>query len=132
MKYLLDTNICIYLIKKKPASVLNRLKKTKLDDIGISSITLSEMEYGVEKSERRNQNKAALAEFMAPMNILPYDDLAAAQYGPLRSFLEKIGKTLGALDMLIAAHALSLNLTMVTNNVREFQRVPNLKVENWI
>ncbi len=132
MKHMLDTNICIYLIKKKPPEVLIRLKKTRLSEIGISSITLSELEYGVEKSERRHQNKAALAEFVAPLEVFPYDDLAAARYGHLRSFLEKQGKTLGALDMLIAAHALALQLTLVTNNVREFNRVPELKIENWV
>lgn len=132
MKYMLDTNICIYLIKKKPHSVIRRLKKTKISDVCISSITLSELEYGVEKSEKRNQNKTALAEFITPIEVFPYDDLASAHYGQLRAFLEKKGQPLGSLDMLMSAHALSRNLILVTNNVREFKRVPNLKIENWV
>ncbi len=132
MKYLLDTNICIYIIKKRPLGVLRRLKEMRLSDIGISSITLSELEYGVEKSERREQNKAALIEFAAPLQVFPYDDLAAMEYGRIRAFLEKRGRPLGPLDMLIAAHALALNFVLVTNNLREFRRVPALRVENWV
>jgi tRNA(fMet)-specific endonuclease VapC len=131
MRYMLDTNICIYIIKKRPVSVINRLQRMKISNICISSITLSELEYGVEKSERREQNKIALAEFMAPIDVVAYDDLAAARYGKLRASLEKEGQTLGSLDMLIAAHALSLGLIIATNNEREFKRVPGLKVVNW-
>lgn len=131
MKYMLDTNICIYLIKKKPPLVLQRLQKARISDVCISSITLSELEYGVEKSERRDQNKAALAEFMAPMEVSPYDDIAASHYGKIRTVLEQKGKVLGPLDMLIAAHALALKRTLVTNNLREFQRIVGLNVENW-
>ncbi|MBI2336274.1 MAG: type II toxin-antitoxin system VapC family toxin [Deltaproteobacteria bacterium] len=132
MKYMLDTNICIYLIKKKPPVVIGRLKKKKLSEVCISSITFSELEYGVEKSERIDQNKIALAEFILPIDVMPYDELAATQYGRVRTYLEKKGQTLGALDMLIAAHALSVGVTLVTNNVREFARVPGLKIENWV
>ena len=131
MKCMLDTNICIYLIKKKPSVVIGRLKKKKLSEVCISSITLSELEYGVEKSERIDQNKIALAEFILPIEVMSYDELAATQYGKVRAYLEKKGQTLGALDMLIAAHALSASLALVTNNVREFARVPGLKIENW-
>lgn len=132
MKYLLDTNICIYLIKKKPLAVINQLQKLKVSDVCISSITLSELEYGIEKSEQKNQNKVALAEFIAPIEVFSYDELAAVQYGKIRTFLEKKGQPLGPLDMLIAAHSLSLNRVLVTNNVREFNRVPGLRTENWV
>lgn len=131
MKYLLDTNICIYIIKKKPEPVLRRLIKQDVSHIGISSITLSELEYGVEKSSSRERNKLALTEFLAPMAVLPYDDNAAPTYGKIRFYLEKEGVTIGPLDMLIGAHALSLKAILVTNNDQEFERIPGLKVENW-
>lgn len=131
MKYMLDTNICIYIIKKRPASVIERLQKTKISDVCISSITLSELEYGVEKSKKNEQNKIALTGFIAPVEVVAYDDLAAARYGKIRASLEKKGQILGPLDMLIAAHALSMGLTVATNNDREFKRVTGLKVENW-
>ncbi len=131
MIYLLDTNICIYLIKKKPESVLKKLTQKRISDIGVSSITLSELEYGVEKSSQRERNKLALAEFMAPLTVFPYDDRVAPTYGQIRAFLEKKGRSIVPLDMLIGAHALSLQAVLVTNNDREFKRVPYLKVENW-
>ena len=131
MKYMLDTNICIYIIKKKPDQVIRHLQKFNLSEVCVSSITLSELEYGVEKSEQRDRNKIALANFIAPIEVITYDDLAAAQYGIIRSSLEKNGMPIGALDMLIAAHALSQGLILVTNNEREFKRVPGLKIENW-
>ena len=132
MKYMLDTNICIYIIKKKPLEVINRLMKMRVSDVCISSITLSELEYGVEKSERRDQNKVALAEFIAPIEVCSYDHHVATYYGKIRSHLEKKGQLLGSLDMLIAAHALALQMVLVTNNVREFKRISDLKVENWV
>ncbi len=132
IRFLLDTNICIYLIKQKPIEVVQKLQTLTISEVGISSITLSEMEYGVSKSAKRKQNKLALAEFATPMEILPYDDLAAREYGELRSYLESRGTPIGPLDTLIAAHALSLQCTLVTNNEKEFSRVPNLKVVNWI
>ena len=131
IKYMLDTNICIYIIRKKPGAVLRRLQRSRVSDIGISSITLSELEYGAAKSSRPQQNKLALTEFLAPIEILPYDDLAAQQYGELRAHLERKGKPIGSLDMLIAAHALSLKCILVTNNEVEFRRVPKLNIENW-
>lgn len=131
MKYLLDTNICIYLIKKKPPQVIKRLKKIDISDVAISSITLSELYYGVEKSVQKVRNKLALTEFLAPLEVLPYDDTAAVKYGNVRWDLEREGKVIGPLDMLIAAHALSLNLILVTNNEKEFKRVLGLRVENW-
>ena len=131
IKYMLDTNICIHIIRKKPGAVLRRLQRSRVSDIGISSITLSELEYGVAKSSKPQQNKLALTEFLAPIEILPYDDLAAQQYGELRAHLERKGKPIGSLDMLIAAHALSLKCILVTNNEVEFRRVPKLNIENW-
>ncbi len=132
MKYILDTNICIYLIKQRPAEVLEHLQKCTPGEIGLSSITVSELEYGVQKSSRPRENRIALAGFLAPLEILPYDDTAAAKYGEIRFDLEQQGKPIGAMDLLIAAHALSRQLTLVTNNEREFRRVANLKVVNWV
>ena len=132
MKYMLDTNICIYIIKKKPEKVINKLKKCKISDIVISSITLSELEYGVFKSSNIEKNKLALTEFLAPIDILPYDDMAASVYGEIRAFLEKQGKIIGAMDLLIAAHAISTDLVLISNNIKEFKRVPGIKLENWM
>lgn len=131
MMYMLDTNICIYIIKKKPASVLKRFQKTRISNIGISSITLSELVYGAMKSMNPEQNLLALVQFVAPLGIGAYDDKESHYYGAIRYYLEKQGTPVGALDTLIAAHALSLGCILVTNNEKEFSRVPNLKIENW-
>ncbi len=131
MKYLLDTNICIYIIKKKPDQVLKKLISQDISNISISSITLSELEYGIEKSSFKERNRLALTEFLAPIAILPYNDYAALAYGKIRFFLEKKGIAIGPLDTLIGAHALSIKATLVTNDHREFERIPGLKVENW-
>jgi tRNA(fMet)-specific endonuclease VapC len=131
MRYLLDTNICIYIIKKKPRKVLAKLMSLDIRDVGISSITLSELEYGVAKSGHPQQNRDALNAFLAPLEIVSYDQLAAHHYGRIRSFLEKKGLVIGAMDMLIGAHAMGLSITLVTNNIREFKRIPGLSVENW-
>jgi len=131
MRYMLDTNMCIYVIKKKPAQVLKRFQKSRISDIGISSITLSELVYGAVKSSKPERNHLALAQFAAPLKILAYDHSASQFYGNIRYYLEKRGTPVGALDMLIAAHALSEGCVLVTNNEREFQRVPGLKIENW-
>jgi len=132
MKFMLDTNTCIYIIKKKPPDVIERFIQTEISQIGISSITLSELSYGVSKSSKPEQNQIALAQFIAPLEILPYGDDAAQYYGTLRAHLEKQGTPIGSLDMLIAAHALSTNCTLVTNNEKEFVRIPKLKIENWV
>ena len=131
MKFMLDTNICIYIIKQKPPKVIERFNRAKISQIGISSITMSELSYGVYKSSKPEQNQMALAQFVAPLEILPYGDEAVQYYGQLRVHLEKKGTPIGALDMLIAAHALSNNCTLVTNNEKEFARVPDLKIVNW-
>ena len=132
MRFMLDTNICIYIIRQKPVKILERLTALSFADIGISSITLAELEYGVAKSSKPQQNRIALNGFLAPIEIAPFDARAAAHYGESRCFLEKRGNVIGAMDMLIAAHASSLSVTLVTNNIREFKRIPGLQVENWI
>lgn len=132
MKYLLDTNICIYIIKQKPSIVLERLQKVKVNEIGISVITLAELEYGVAKSGFPERNKLALIQFLVPFEISPFSETAAAIYGRIRSDLEKKGQIIGPYDLLIGAQALSENLTLVTNNEREFQRIPGLMIENWV
>ncbi|MBN1931677.1 MAG: type II toxin-antitoxin system VapC family toxin [Desulfobacterales bacterium] len=132
MKYMLDTNICIYIIKRKPQVVIKRFLRTEISQVGISSITLSELMYGVSKSSKPEQNQMALTQFVAPLDILPYGDDAAQYYGDIRVHLEKQGTPIGSLDMLIAAHALSAACTLITNNEKEFIRIPNLKIENWI
>ncbi len=132
MRYMLDTNICIYLIKQKPPRVLERFRQNRVDQIGVSSITVSELMYGVEKSSKPRQNLMALAMFTAPLEIAAYGDEAVAAYGALRYRLEKQGSPMGALDTLIAAHALSLDCVLVTNNEKEFNRVSGLRIENWV
>jgi tRNA(fMet)-specific endonuclease VapC len=131
MKLLLDTNVCIYLIKKSPPSVLKRFNAYAAGTIGISSITVAELEFGVQKSRYPSQNQEALEQFLLPLVILDFDHEAARAYGRIRALLENQGRVIGALDMLIAAHALSLNLPLATSNVREFSRVPGLRVLNW-
>jgi tRNA(fMet)-specific endonuclease VapC len=132
MRFMLDTNICIYIIKRKPLQVLNKLRKCTIADVGISSITLSELEYGVAKSTKPTQNREALSNFLAPLEIIPFDDRAAFHYGEIRAYLERKGQPIGAMDMLIASQARSLSVTLVTNNTREFERIPKLSLENWV
>jgi len=132
MRYMLDTNICICLIRKKPAAVIKRLRALSIPDVGISSITLAELEYGIAKSCLPEQNRDALSSFLAPLEIAEFGNDAATCYGILRARLKKQGKPIGAMDILIAAHALSLPATLVTNNTREFNRVPGLALEDWL
>ena len=132
MKFMLDTNICIYIIKQKPPQVLAKFQAYPLGAIGISSITVAELEYGVQKSHWIEKNKRALQQFLLPLNIVEFDYPAATVYGHVRTALEKQGTPMGALDTLIAAHALSLNVTLITNNAREFSRIPNLRIANWV
>lgn len=132
MKYLLDTNICIYVINEKPKKVLRKFEQYPVHEFGISSITHAELQYGVAKSKHKDTNQNALDEFLLPLTILPFHgERLVACYGEIRSLLESKGKTIGPLDMLIAAHALSLDLTIISNNIKEFSRIPNLKYENW-
>lgn len=132
MTYMLDTNICIYAIKNKPEQVLEKLKENLSNGICISAITLAELQHGVEKSINPEKNSMALLQFLSILDILPFDDLAAVEYGKICAYLQKRGTPIGTMDMLIAAHAKTENLIIVTNNVREFERVPDLKIENWI
>jgi len=130
--HLLDTNICIYIIKKKPIEVLKVLKKKSIKEIYISSITVAELEYGVEKSNYPEKNKVSLLEFLSIFHIIKFDDKDANEFGKIKVQLEKIGKIIGPMDLLIAAQAKSKKLILVTNNVKEFKRVKGLKIENWL
>jgi tRNA(fMet)-specific endonuclease VapC len=132
MKYLIDTNICIYIMNKRPNDIIKKFKEVEPGEIGISAITVSELQYGAVKSQYRNKNEIRLQEFLTPFEILNYDQNAALTYGDIRSQLEKQGRPIGPLDLLIAAHAMSLDLTLITNNVKEFKRIKKLKVENWV
>ena len=132
MKYLLDTNICIYLIKKRPPSVIAKFNEHSVGDIGVSSLLVAELAYGVQKSQRRTQNREALLQFLSPLVISEFDANAAFSYGKIRAELESQGTPIGSLDTLIAGHAVSLEVTLVTNNEREFSRVPDLVIENWM
>ena len=132
MKILLDTNICIYLIKRRPQEVRERFERYAVGEVGLSSITVSVLQYGVEKSRRVDQNRTALMQFLLPLVIADFDYEAAVVYGRVRAELERLGTPMGPLDTLIAAHALSLDVTLVTNNEREFSRVSDLRVENWV
>ena len=129
--WLLDTNICIYLIKKRPQRLLARLRGTDIDRVSVSAITVAELQYGVAKSARPEQNALALGALLAPLRVEPFDDTAATVYGAVRAGLERAGTPIGSLDLLIAAHALALDRALVTNNAREFERVAGLRVENW-
>lgn len=131
MKYMLDTNICIYLIKQKPPKVLKHFKAHAVGDIGISSITLAELRYGVSKSQYVEKNRQALDEFILPLEIADFDEKAAEEYGTIRADLEKTGKPIGSMDMLIGAHALALGATLVTNNTKEFKQIKSLKIVDW-
>ena len=132
MTYMLDTNICIYAMKNKPEQVLQRLKMELNSGVCISSITLAELEYGMKHSSNPVKNEQALLRFLVPLSVLPFGTTAASEYGEIRTYLQSIGTPIGSLDMLIAAHAKSEGMTLVTNNVREFERVPDLEVENWV
>lgn len=131
MEYILDTNICIYIIKRKPEQVLDKLLTLSVGSVSISSITLAELQYGIEKSTNPDKNKEALEKFLTPIEIIDFGVGATEEYGKVRAELEKKGTPIGSLDMLIAAHAKSLDLTLVTNNEKEFARVIDLKIENW-
>ena len=132
MKYLLDTNICIYLIKRKPKKVFDKFQTLIPSDVGVSSITVAELQYGVDKSQRQQQNQAALSQFLIPLEIVPFDEKAASPYGKIRAELERQGIVIGAMDLLIASQAIALEVTLVTNNVKEFSRIQGLKLENWL
>lgn len=131
MEYLLDTNICIYIIKKKPIIVLEKFKTFPLGSVGISTISLAELQFGIRKSLFPDKNLIALNQFIIPLEIIDFDYNATVEYGLIRAKLEKNGTPIGSLDTLIGAHAKSRGLTIVTNNEKEFQRIEGLKIENW-
>jgi len=130
--YLLDTNICVYLIKQRPASVAQKFLDLQSGAVGVSSVTVAELQFGVQRSEQPDQNRRALERLLVALQVANFDARAAEIYGNIRTCLEKRGTPIGAFDYLIAAHALSLGATLVTNNEREFRRIPMLKVENWV
>lgn len=132
MKYLIDTNICIYIMNNRPPEVIQRFKSVEIGFVGISSISVSELHYGVCESAGFKKNTKRLEEFLNPFEILPYDENAARYYGKIRSQLENQGNVIGPLDMLIAAHALSNDLILITNNEKEFNRIESVRVENWV
>jgi tRNA(fMet)-specific endonuclease VapC len=132
MTYILDTNICIYIINQKPPVILAKFQSIPLGEIGISIITLAELYYGAVKSASPDKNISALNRFVIPLEIFNFDHSAALEYGIIRSNLEKKGTPIGSLDMLIAAHAKSMDFIVVTNNEKEFSRVEGLRIENWI
>lgn len=131
MTFMLDTDIASYIMKRSEPEVLKRLQRVRVGDVGISVITKSELEYGVEVSPRRAQDRSALDEFLRYVEVLDYPGDAAEHYAQIRAELKARGAMIGANDLFIAAHARRLGLTLVTNNVRKFGRVSGLRVENW-
>ncbi|HTM06993.1 MAG TPA: type II toxin-antitoxin system VapC family toxin [Verrucomicrobiae bacterium] len=132
MKFMLDTNICIYVIKQRPETVLKRFTGYPVGDLGLSIVSLAELEYGIARSSQTGKNRSALAEFLSPLEVAAFDREAASAYGNIRAAVERKGNPIGSLDLLIAAHAVSLDVPLVTNNVKEFRRIPDLRVENWV
>ncbi len=131
MRYMLDTNICISLIRRRPQSVLKHLKRALPRGVCLSSVTVAELEYGVQKSAHVEQNALSLLQFLVGFEAAAFDDAAARHYGEIRAALEGRGTPIGSMDLPIAAHARSMGVTLVTNNEREFRRVEGLRVENW-
>jgi tRNA(fMet)-specific endonuclease VapC len=131
MKWMLDTDTCIAIIKGKPPGVLKKLRGKSVGQVGISSITLGELAFGAAKSGRRDESHAALAEFLLALEIASFDSDAASSYGQLRAALEKRGTPIGPLDTLIGSHAAALDVVLVTHNTREFGRIDGLRLEDW-
>lgn len=131
MKTLLDTNICIYIMNHRPVHVIERFKQYKPGDIGVTAITVAELHFGVSKSSQPERNRNALIRFLAPLEITPFTAESAEHYGQIKARLRSLGTMIGELDCLIAAQALALKLPLVTNNSSEFERVPELQLENW-
>ena len=131
MKILLDTDICIYAINRKRPEILSRVRDYRIGEVGISSISYAELRFGVENSARVEENLDRLERFLLPLEVVPFDDEAGRHYGRIRSELKRLGCPIGSNDLLIAAHALALDATLVSNNVREFSRIDGLRVEQW-
>jgi len=132
MRYLLDTNTCIYIIKRSPEHVYQRFKRLRVGDVGISAITFCELQFGVSNSVKQEKNQLALTEFLGPLDVIDFPAGASPVYGNIRAYLQRAGTPIGNYDLLLAAHALFQGLTLVTNNTKEFKRVPDLRIENWI
>ena len=134
MKYLFDTNICIYLINNKYDYLISKIVETGIEEIAVSTITIAELEYGIAKSKtlHKEENRIALMEFLLPFKILSFEQTNAYEYGVIRSELQLQGKVIGNMDILIGAQAISNDLILVTNNVKEFKRIKGIKIENWI
>lgn len=132
LMYLIDTNICIYLIKQNPETVIQKLKTLEPFQIKISAISVGELEYGVAKSQSVEKNRWKLLHFLSPFDIIPFEDHDAEIFGMIRANLEKSGKINGPYDLQIASQAISRNLTLVSNNLKEFSRIPGLMFENWV
>lgn len=132
MRVLLDTNICVYMIKNKPPEVRELFEQFVPGDIAISSITVAELQYGVEKSAAREKNTLALEAFLLPLEIAQFDTDSALVYGKIRAELERQGKSIGGMDMLIAAQAIAQDFTLITHNLNEFERVSGLRCETWV
>ncbi|MFO1187085.1 MAG: type II toxin-antitoxin system VapC family toxin [Alphaproteobacteria bacterium] len=130
-QYMLDTNICIYVIQKRPPALRQKFSRL-VDQLCISSVTLAELHYGAEKSEQRANNLRTIENFTARLDVLPFTPKAAEHFGEIRAELERAGKPVGAYDLMIGAHARSEGLVLVTNNTREFDRMPGLRIENWV
>jgi len=130
--YLLDTNICIYIIKQKPINVFKKFKKFDIGELKISSITFAELYFSVYNSQDIEKNLKIIKNFLLPFEIIEFDEKAAVEYAKIKADLRKKGKIIGELDMQIAGVALSNNLILVTNNEKEFNRIENLKIENWV
>ena len=132
MKYMLDTNICIGLIRQNSPALIDRLIACTPGEVGVSSVTVAELAYGAQKSNQIQQNMKALEQFLLPFELADFDQRASLAYGTIRAMLEREGNIIGAMDMLIGAHALSLEVTLVTNNTNEFQRIQGLKLDDWM
>jgi len=130
--YMLDTDMSSYIIRERPASVKNKFQQVSMHQLCISSITYAELLYGVERSSSQKTNRFHVDDFASRLYIKPWDEAAAEHYAQIRCYLEKNGTPIGGMDMQIAAHARSLNAVVVTNNMRHFERVPDLKIENWV
>lgn len=131
MKYLLDTNICIYIIKQKPEQVLKKFSRMRKAEMFLSSITIAELIYGVEKSQFKDRNMAAFDDFTAPFDCVDFDNESAKVFGHLRAELEKKGTMIGVFDLQIASIAIANDMILVTNNEKEYSRVSGIKIENW-
>ena len=129
---MLDTDICSYIIKERPLQVLDHFRQVEMEQLCISSITYAELIYGVERSSSKKVNRAVIDSFVQHLDIVSWDEGAAEHYGNIRAYLQAEGQLIGSMDMMIAAHARSEGMTLVTNNDKHFRRVPKLSVENWI